>query len=135
MKVTVCRKESFNAAHRIAHPEWSDEKNQKIFGACANKNYHGHNYTLSLKLSGQVDPETGYVYDMKKLGELVKKYIIEPLDHKNLNLDVPAFKHRIPTTEHLAIYIYEQLRPHIESRYEIKLILEETDKNYVEYPA
>lgn len=135
MKVTVCRKEHFNAAHRLYNPGWPDEKNEAVFGKCNNPNFHGHNYELIVKLSGEPDPETGYVYDLKALSDLIKRHILDLMDHKNLNLDVREFRHMNPTAENIAIVIHDILRTKIESKYDIKIILYETERNFVEYPA
>ena len=135
MKITVCRKEQFNAAHRLYNPDWPDEKNERVFGKCNNPNFHGHNYELIVKLSGEPDPDTGYVYDLKKLSDLIKENIIEKLDHKNLNLDVMEFKSINPTAENIAVMIYKELRKIIDNKFDIKIILYETERNFVEYPA
>jgi len=135
MKVTVCRKEQFNAAHRLFNPGWPDEKNERIFGKCNNPNFHGHNYELIVKLSGEPDPDTGYVYDLKKLSDLIKKYVLDKIDHKNLNLDVKEFKDLNPTAENIAVVIYNILREIIDTKFDIKIILYETERNFVEYPA
>lgn len=135
MKVTVCRKEHFNAAHRLFNSGWPDEKNERVFGKCNNPNFHGHNYELIVKLSGEPDPETGYVYDLKKLSDLIKKQIIDRFDHKNLNLDLEEFKKLNPTAENIAVITYNILREKIDSKYDIKIILYETERNFVEYPA
>ena len=110
MKVTVCRKSHFNAAHRILNPAWDDLKNQEVFGLCSLPNYHGHNYDLIVKLTGEVDAGTGYVYDLKKLKDLVDERIIRRFDHKNLNLDVPEFAVVIPSAENIAVTIWNILR-------------------------
>ncbi|MFY0687088.1 MAG: 6-carboxytetrahydropterin synthase [Cyclobacteriaceae bacterium] len=135
MKVAVYRKEQFNAAHRLHNPEWSDEQNQEVFGLCNNPNWHGHNYELVVKLVGEPDPATGYVYDMKELSQLVRQYVVGRFDHRNLNLDVPEFRNVNPTAENIAVVIYNLLRPRIEDRLELKILLYETERNYVEYPA
>jgi len=135
MKVAVFRKEHFNAAHRLNNPNWSEEQNEKIFGKCNNKYYHGHNYDLIVKVSGEPDPETGYVYDMKVLSDLIKENVTDKFDHKNLNLDVEEFKEINPTAENMAIVIYDILREKIESDKDLKVTLFETERNYVEYPA
>jgi 6-pyruvoyltetrahydropterin/6-carboxytetrahydropterin synthase len=135
MKVSVCRKEHFNAAHRLYNPGWPDEKNERIFGKCNNPNFHGHNYELIVKLAGEADPDTGYVYDLKKLSNLINKFIIDKFDHKNLNLDVKEFKKLNPSAENIAVVIYNILREKIESKYDIKIILYETERNFVEYPT
>ena len=135
MKITVCRKEHFNAAHRLFNPEWPDEKNERIFGKCNNPNFHGHNYELIVKLSGEPDAETGYVYDLKKLSDLIKKNVLDKFDHKNLNLDVEEFKNINPTAENIVVVIYKILREKIDNTLDIKIILYETERNFVEYPA
>lgn len=135
MKVAVYRKEHFNAAHRLYNPNWSDEKNEQVFGKCNNPNWHGHNYELIVKLTGEPDPNTGYVYDMKELSDLVKKNVTDRFDHKNLNLDVPEFAERNPTAEHIAIVIYSILRPLIDSSLDLNITLYETERNFVQYPA
>jgi 6-pyruvoyltetrahydropterin/6-carboxytetrahydropterin synthase len=135
MKITVCRKEHFNAAHRLFNPDWPEEKNERVFGKCNNPNFHGHNYELIVKLSGEPDPDTGYVYDLKKLSDLIKGNILDKLDHKNLNLDVEEFRKLNPTAENIAVVIYNILREKIENKLDIKIILYETERNFVEYPA
>ena len=135
MKITVCRKEQFNAAHRLFNPEWPDEKNEQVFGKCNNPNFHGHNYELIVKLSGEPDPDTGYVYDLKRLSDLIKKNVLDKIDHKNLNLDVEEFRNLNPTAEHIAVVIYNILREKIDDKLDIKIILYETERNFVEYPA
>ena len=135
MTISVYRKEHFNAAHRLYNPAWPDEKNDLIFGKCNNPNWHGHNYELLVKLVGDVDPETGYVYDLKKLSELIKENIIEYFDHKNLNLDLSEFKNLIPTTENIAMVIWNILREKIDNKFKLKVILYETENNFVEFPA
>ncbi|PRY16447.1 6-pyruvoyltetrahydropterin/6-carboxytetrahydropterin synthase [Pontibacter ummariensis] len=133
MRVTVCRKEHFNAAHRLHHAAWTDERNQQVFGLCNNPNYHGHNYELVVKLTGRVDPETGYVYDMKKLSDLVKEEVIGKFDHKNLNLDTEEFRNLNPTAENIAVVIWEKLRAKVSPDYELAVTLYETERNFVEY--
>jgi 6-pyruvoyltetrahydropterin/6-carboxytetrahydropterin synthase len=135
MKVAVYRKEHFNAAHRLHNPDWTSEKNQKIFGKCNNPNWHGHNYELIVRLVGEPDPETGYVYDMKELSDLIKREIINRFDHKNLNLDVPEFANLNPSAENIAVVTHDILRKHIDSKLDLKIILYETERNFVEYPA
>ena len=134
-KVSVFRKEHFNAAHRLHNPDWSDEQNEAVFGKCNNPNWHGHNYEVYVKLTGDVDPKTGYVYDMKKLSDLIKELVLKRFDHKNLNLDTEEFKHLNPSAENIAIVIYDLLRDRIEQEYELKITLYETERNFVEYPA
>ncbi|MTI29551.1 6-pyruvoyl trahydropterin synthase family protein [Xanthovirga aplysinae] len=135
MKLTVCRKEYFNAAHRLYNPKWSDKKNSDIFGKCNNPNYHGHNYELVVKLTGDINPDTGYVYDMKALSVLIKTNVVDKFDHKNLNLDTNEFKKLIPTAENIAVVIWNILRKQIDNKYDLKIQLYETKKNFVEYPA
>ncbi len=133
MKVTVCRKEHFNAAHRLYNKNWNSEKNEEIFGKCSYPNYHGHNYELVVKVKGEVDRETGYVIDTKLLKHLIRENIIERLDHRNLNLDVEEFRELNPSAENIAIVIWRILREKINLSYELGVILYETERNYVEY--
>ena len=135
MKVTVFRKEHFNAAHRLNNPAWSPEKNQAVFGKCNNPNYHGHNYDLIVKLRGEVDPDTGYVYDMKVLSDLIKKHVLNKFDHKNLNLDTDEFKNLNPSAENIAVVIWNILREKIDRKFELTIRLYETERNFVEYPV
>lgn len=134
-KVSVYRKEHFNAAHRLHNPAWDDARNEKVFGKCNNPHYHGHNYELLVKLTGVPDAATGYVYDLKKLSELVQEHVIEKFDHKNLNEDVAEFKELNPTAENIAVVIYNILRPKIEPEFELQIRLYETERNFVDYPA
>ena len=134
MRVSVFRKEHFNAAHRLFNPDWPSGKNDDVFGKCNNPNYHGHNYELIVKLSGEINPETGYVYDMKILSDLIKEYVLDRFDHKNLNLDVKEFKSLNPTAENIVIVIYNILRQQIEQKFDLKIQLYETERNFVEYP-
>lgn len=133
-RVAVLRKEHFNAAHRLHNPEWNVEDNVRIFGKCNNPNFHGHNYDLIVRLSGEVDPKTGYVFDMKILSDLIKENVLDRFDHKNLNLDVEEFKTLNPSAENIAIVIYDILREKISNDYDLKITLFETERNYVEYP-
>jgi len=133
MKIAIYRKEHFNAAHRLHNPEWSAEKNEEIFGKCNNPNYHGHNYDLVIKLKGPIDPETGYVYDMKRLKDVIKENITSKFDHKNLNLDVDEFKNLNPTAENIAVVIWNILREKIEVKYDLTVRLYETERNFVEF--
>ena len=134
-KTSVSRTENFNSAHRLYVPEWSDEKNDAVFGKCNNPNFHGHNYQLIVTLTGTVDSQTGYVYDMKVLSDLIKEHVISVFDHKNLNLDTPYFRDLIPTAENIARIIWEILREKIEPELDLKIKLYETERNCVEYPA
>ena len=133
MKVTVCRKTHFNAAHRLCNPKWDDSANQEIFGVCSSPNFHGHNYDLVVKVKGEIDPDTGYVVDMKTLKDIVEQHIIEKFDHKNLNLDVEEFRELNPTAENIAVTIWNILREKIDSRFLIEVVLYETERNFVEY--
>ena len=133
MNVTISRKAHFNAAHKLYRPDWSDEKNESVFGKCANENFHGHNYDLTVSLTGKVDPETGYVYDLGKLKDIIKQEVEDYLDHKNLNLDIPEFKNLNPTAENIAILIYDRLINHFKPDYKLKITLFETPRNFVEY--
>ena len=133
MNLTISRKAHFNAAHKLYRPDWSDEKNESVFGKCANDNFHGHNYDLTVSLTGKVDPETGYVYDLGKLKDIIKQEVEDYLDHKNLNLDIPEFKNINPTAENIAILIYDRLINHFKPDYKLKITLFETPRNFVEY--
>ncbi len=133
MEITVSRKAHFNAAHRLHNKNWSDEKNQKIFGKCNYQNYHGHNYELIVSVTGQINPETGYVIDMGELKKIIKNEVEERLDHKNLNLDVPHFSNTIPSAENICIYIYDIIKDNIDSQFKLSVRLYETPRNFVEY--
>lgn len=135
MKVKVSRKEHFNAAHRLFNPAWTAEENMKVFGKCSNPNYHGHNYELVVSVVGEPHPDTGYVYDMKVLSDLIRDNVLRKFDHRNLNLDVPEFKGVNPTAENIAVVIWKILRDKIEATLELKITLYETERNFVEYPA
>lgn len=134
-KVSVFRKEHFNAAHRLNNPTWDNDKNSRIFGKCNLPNYHGHNYEMEVKITGIPDPETGFVVDLKFLSDTIKELIIEKLDHKNLNLDVPEFKEKNPTVENIVILIYDLLREKLDHDLDLQVRLYETPRNYAEYPA
>ena len=134
-KVAVYRKEHFNAAHRLFNPAWDDARNEKVFGKCALPHYHGHNYEMEVKVTGEPDPATGYVMDLKLLSDLINAEIIERFDHKNLNLDTKEFKDLNPTAENIVIVIYKLLRPHIEKKFDLQIRLYETPRNFVEYPV
>ena len=133
--VSVYRKEHFNAAHRLNNPAWNEEKNISVFGKCNNPNYHGHNYDLVVKLTGEPDVETGYLIDLKMLSDIIKENVLARFDHKNLNLDTAEFKNLNPSAENIAIVIYDILREKIESRLDLQVRLYETERNFVEYPA
>ena len=134
-KVSVFRKEHFNAAHRLHNPDWSAEKNKEIFGLCNNANYHGHNYELIIQITGTINPETGYVIDMKDLSVLAQEEVVKKFDHKNLNLDVPEFENLNPSAENIAVVIYHKLRVKIAAELDLKIRLYETERNFVEFPA
>lgn len=131
--ITVCRKAHFNAAHRLHNPDWDDDRNEKVFGKCNNPNYHGHNYDLIVKVTGKVDPETGYVIDMKILNDIIQEQVIERYDHRNLYLDLKDFRDLNPSAENIAIRIWYILRPLIDADLQLEVVLYETDRNFVEY--
>lgn len=135
MKIRASRKAHFNAAHRLHNASWTDAKNQEVFGKCNNPNYHGHNYDLIVHVIGEIDPETGFVMDLKILKELIFEHVEQAFDHKNLNLDVPEFKELNPTAEHIAMVIYNKLRPFIKSELDLEITLYETPRNFVTYPV
>lgn len=135
MKTAVFRKANFNSAHRLHNPNWDDKTNTEVFGLCNNPNYHGHNYDVIVKLVGEVDEETGYLFDLKILNDLIKSEIIDRFDHKNLNLDTLEFKNLNPTAENIARIIYELLREKIDLKYELEITLYETPRNFVVYPV
>lgn len=129
----VCRRETFNSAHRLFRKEWSDEKNKEIFGKCSHPNYHGHNYVLEVCIDGPIDPVTGFVIDLKILKQIIHEHVLERFDHRNLNLDCPEFNGIIPTTENVALVIWNILRLKIESTLKIEVQIQETEKNKVIY--
>ncbi len=135
--IYVSRKEHFNAAHKLYNPAWSKEKNQEVFGPCANENWHGHNYELITTVKGDTDPDTGFVIDLKKLSDLIKSEVLEKVDHKNLNLDVDFMKDKMASTENLAIELWKILEPKISSVSKFgklhSIRLYETPRNYVDY--
>ena len=129
----VCRRITFNAAHRLFNPEWSDEKNLEVFGKCSNPNFHGNNYVLETWVEGDVDPQTGYVIDLKILKELLNNEISERFDHRNLNLDCPEFKELKPSAENIAVVIWKILREKLDNKFSLTVRLWETENNVVEY--
>lgn len=129
----VCRKANFNAAHRLFRADWTDEKNQTVFGKCNNPNFHGHNYTLEVWIDGNIDPETGYVIDLKIVKDLIKSEIEERFDHRNLNLDCPEFADLIPTAENISVVCFNLLRTKLDGKYSLTIRLWETENNIVEY--
>ncbi len=133
MRVTICRRAYFNATHRLHNPNWSEEKNKRVFGICNSKNYHGHNYELIVRVTGEIDPETGLVMDLRDLAKIIKEHIETRYDHKNLYEDVADFSHLNPSTENMAVKIWEILREEIEPQYQIHVTLHETPKNFVEF--
>ncbi|MBS1735910.1 MAG: 6-carboxytetrahydropterin synthase [Bacteroidetes bacterium] len=134
-RVAVYRKEHFNAAHRLFNPAWNNEDNARVFGKCSNPNYHGHNYELVVKITGAPAADTGFVIDLKELSDIVKEYVLNKMDHKNLNLDVPEFKNINPTVENISIIIYELLRKKIDSNLDLMVRVYETPRNFAEYPV
>ena len=133
MKVTVSRKAHFNAAHRLYRPDWDDTKNEAVFGKCSNPNYHGHNYELIVSVKGEIDPETGFVMDVKVLKNLICSEVEDAFDHKNLNLEVPEFKNLNPTAENIVVVIWKKLRKHIKTTLDLEVVLYETPRNFVKY--
>ena len=133
MKVTVSRKAHFNAAHRLYRKDWTDTENEAVFGKCANPHYHGHNYELIVHVKGSIDPQTGYVMDMKLLKDLIKVEVEDRMDHKNLNEEVHEFIDLIPTAENMAVVIYNLLKPHLNKEHELSVTLYETPRNYVTF--
>jgi 6-pyruvoyltetrahydropterin/6-carboxytetrahydropterin synthase len=133
MRVKVSRKAHFNAAHRLYNPQWDFDQNQDVFGLCNNPNYHGHNYELIVSVTGDIDPVTGYVMDMKVLKDLIKAEVEEAFDHKNLNVEVLEFKTLNPTAENIAVVIYNKLKPHLDASQELEVVLYETPRNFVTY--
>lgn len=134
-KVAVFRREHFNAAHRLYNPAWDDAMNERIFGKCNLPNYHGHNYELIVRVTGVPDTQTGYVMDMKLLSNLIKRQVVDRFDHRNLNLDTVEFKDLNPTAENIVLVIYDLLRKEIDIKFDLKVTLYETPRNFVEYPA
>jgi len=133
MRIKACRKAHFNAAHRLYRKDWSDEKNVQIFGKCSNPLYHGHNYELIVAVIGEIDPETGFLIDLKILKDYIKSEIEDYMDHKNLNEEVKEFKNLNPTVENIAVVIWNRLRDKLELKYDIEVTLYETPRNYVIY--
>ena len=133
MRITVNRHAHFNAAHRLYRKDWDDAKNQNVFGKCNNPNFHGHNYELIVGITGDIDPETGYLIDLKIVKDLIKSEVEDAFDHKNLNLEVPEFKNLNPTAENIAIVTWNKLRPHIDNACKLSVTLYETPRNFVNY--
>ena len=133
MKVTLSRKAHFNAAHRLYRKDWSDAKNDLIFGKCNNPNFHGHNYELIVSITGEIDPETGYLLDVKILTDLIKEEVEDQFDHKNLNMDVPEFFDLNPTAENIVVVIWNKIRKRIQPELGLEVVLYETPRNFVTY--
>ncbi len=133
MSLTLYRKAHFNAAHRLYKKGWSDEKNLEVFGKCSNPNYHGHNYELIVGISGSVDPETGYLLDLKTLKDIIRDEVETPFDHKNFNIEVPEFKDLNPTVENIAMVIWNKLRKRLDNKFDLSVKLYETPRNFVLY--
>ncbi|WGK65033.1 6-pyruvoyl trahydropterin synthase family protein [Croceiramulus getboli] len=132
-KVTVHRKAHFNAAHRLYRKDWDDEKNSAVFGKCSNPHYHGHNYELIVSITGEIDPETGFVVDLKVVKDLIEEQVEQAFDHKNLNEEVEVFKQVNPTAENIAVEIHNRLRPHLKASLDLEVTLYETPRNFVTY--
>ncbi len=133
MKVTVSRRAHFNAAHRLYRKDWTDEKNDAVFGKCNNPNFHGHNYELIVSVTDEIDKETGYVIDIKILKDIIKEEIEDAFDHKNLNLEVEEFKSLNPTAENIVVVIYNKIKPKLKSSNHLEVVLYETPRNFVSY--
>lgn len=132
MQISVTRRAHFNAAHRLHNPNWSDEKNREIFGLCNNPHYHGHNYELEVRVSGDIDPETGMVVDLVWLAQLIREQVEDRFDHKNLNIELPEFQNLIPSAENIAVVIWNILRAHLPEQFGLHVRLYETPRNYVD---
>lgn len=133
MKVSVFRKAHFNSAHRLHNANLSEDENQRLFGLCNNPNYHGHNYTLEVRVHGEIDPVTGYVIDTKILKQIIQKEVHDSFDHRNLNLDTVEFKTLNPTAENIAVVIWNKIRVSLSSELDLSIRLYETENNYVEF--
>lgn len=133
MRITAHRKAHFNAAHRLYRPDWNDEKNSQIFGKCSNPNFHGHNYDLTVSVTGEIDPDTGFLIDLKILKDIIKAQVEDYLDHKNLNLEIQEFKELNPTAENIAVVIYNRIKTVLEPKFDLEVTLYETPRNFVTY--
>ena len=133
MSLTIYRKAHFNAAHRLYRNDWSDEKNEEVFGKCSNPHFHGHNYELEVGITGEIDPETGFVINLDLLKKLIFQEIENYFDHKNLNIEIPEFKNLNPTVENIAVVIWNRLRAKLDSKFELSIKLFETPRNFVVY--
>ena len=135
MKVTVSRKAHFNAAHRLYRKDWTEDKNNDVFGKCNNPSLTCHNNELIAHVTGDIDPETGYVIDMKILKDIIKEEVEDAFDHKNLNVDVPEFKNLNPTAENIVVVVYNKIKAKLDPKFELQVTLYETPRNYVTYPS
>jgi 6-pyruvoyltetrahydropterin/6-carboxytetrahydropterin synthase len=135
MRISVFRKAHFNAAHRLHSNELTDLENRELFGKCNRPNFHGHNYELIVRLSGEIDPVTGYLIDLGILKEIIQRTVVQQFDHRNLNLDLPIFKELNPTVENITVVIWNILRAELDDKYALHVRLYETERNYAEYPA
>lgn len=133
MRITAYRKAHFNAAHRLYRKEWDEDRNKAVFGKCSNPNFHGHNYDLTVGVTGEIDPETGYLIDLKILKDIIKSEVEDALDHKNLNIEVPEFEDLNPTVENIAVVIYNKIKKALDSKYDLEITLYETPRNFVVY--
>ncbi len=133
MRITAYRKAHFNAAHRLYRKDWDEDRNKAVFGKCSNPNFHGHNYDLTVGVTGEIDPETGYLIDLKILKDIIKSEVEDALDHKNLNIEVPEFKDLNPTVENMAVVIYNKIKKALDSKYDLEITLYETPRNFVVY--
>lgn len=131
--IRICRRETFNAAHRLFHKEWSDAKNAEVFGKCSYPNYHGHNYVIEVWLEGKIDPVTGFLMDLKTLKKIIQQEVCDRFDHKNLNLDCTEFTNRIPTAENIAVVCWNLIRPHLDQQVQLEVVISETEKNKAAY--
>lgn len=133
MRVTISRKAHFNAAHRLHRKDWTFEQNNAVFGKCNNPNFHGHNYELIVSVTGKINPETGYVMDVKDLSDLIFEEVEKPFDHKNLNLDVPEFENLNPTAENIVVVIWNKIKKRIDPKFDLEIVLYETPRNFVTF--
>lgn len=133
MKVTISRKAHFNAAHRLFNPNWNDEKNYEVFGKCSNPHFHGHNYEMIISITGEINPETGFVMNLDDLKKIIGDEVEDYLDHRNLNLEIPEFKNLNPTVENISVVIWNRIRAKLDTKLALKITLFETPRNFVEY--
>ncbi len=133
MQVTISRKAHFNAAHRLFNPNWDDRKNFEVFGKCSNPNFHGHNYELIVSITGEINPETGFVMNLDELKDIIQEQVDDYMDHKNLNLEIEEFRNLNPTVENISVVIWNRIREKLDARLKLKITLFETPRNFVEY--